>query len=63
LSKFDNSQKSRSLGFALYGKYLLFKKKVPRKPFPDDLAPNKDLGLPELLTIANAPFKFASMLS
>jgi hypothetical protein len=35
------------------------KKKGTRMPCPQ----NKDLGLPELLTIANAPFKFASLLS
>jgi hypothetical protein len=34
-----------------------------KKGRPDAMAPNKDLGLPELLTIANAPFKFASLLS
>ena len=33
------------------------------KAAPDALAPNNTLGLPGLLTIANVPFKFASMLS
>jgi hypothetical protein len=52
--------------FRLYDEHLLFacpKRRYEEKGHPNALAPNKTLGLPELLTIANAPFKFASLLS
>ena len=54
------------LWFSLDSEYLFFarpKKRYEKKGRPDALAPDKPLGLPELLTIANAPFKFASLLS
>jgi len=38
-------------GLALYGKYLLFKKKVPRKPFPNVFP----LRVPEFISMTNAP--------
>ena len=52
--------------FRLYDEYLLFaypKRRYEEKGHPNALTPNEDLGFPELLTIANASFKFASLLS
>jgi hypothetical protein len=43
--------------------HATFVRPAHQKGHPNALAPNNTLGLPELLTITNAPFKFASLLS
>jgi len=52
--------------FRLHGELLLVAhptRSNQERRCPNALAPNKDLGLPELFTIANAPVKVASLLS